>query len=279
MLEVNIVGSHYPRWFWTNLESHHRLDELDFLLHPPTEFRFNHEQNDLVFICDEQIPNVDSIPGKKKVAWVLEGPGPGHPETLFLQQNYDKFDYVLSCYRVFEECGKFGYVPYGNSFIEEKDFGVHQKTQNTSIIVSHARGLPGHALRHDIISDPECTQYIDFIKHGGPFGKKIDFLRDYRFSIVIENRQIADYFSEKLIDAFVTGTVPVYFGCPEQGLKNHFNMEGIIYFNSKRELYEILPTLNSEVYMTKLEAVYDNYQRAMNYLFPWKYIYEHIQSF
>jgi hypothetical protein len=39
-------------------------------------------------------------------------------------------------------------------------------------------------------------------------------LRDYMFSIVIENAQVGRYFTEKLIDAIALGTVPVYWGGP-----------------------------------------------------------------
>ena len=43
-----------------------------------------------------------------------------------------------------------------------------------------------------------------------PIEFKIDGLKDYRFSVVIENCKRDYWFTEKLIDCFVTGTIPIY---------------------------------------------------------------------
>ena len=43
---------------------------------------------------------------------------------------------------------------------------------------------------------------------------KIDGLRDYRYHFCIENIKRDYWFTEKLIDCFVTGTIPIYWGCP-----------------------------------------------------------------
>ena len=41
---------------------------------------------------------------------------------------------------------------------------------------------------------------------------KIDFLKNYKFSICFENSKKDGYISEKLFDAFEAGTIPIYFG-------------------------------------------------------------------
>ena len=50
-----------------------------------------------------------------------------------------------------------------------------------------------------------------------PFERKSDGLAPYRYSVVIENVQERNYFSEKLIDALLCDTVPIYWGCPNLG--------------------------------------------------------------
>jgi hypothetical protein len=47
---------------------------------------------------------------------------------------------------------------------------------------------------------------------GGSVENKLDFLKDYKFSICFENSKTAGYVSEKLSDAFEAGTIPIYYG-------------------------------------------------------------------
>ena len=47
---------------------------------------------------------------------------------------------------------------------------------------------------------------------GGPVGDKLEFLKDYKFSICFENSKTDGYISEKLSDAFEAGTIPIYYG-------------------------------------------------------------------
>ena len=53
--------------------------------------------------------------------------------------------------------------------------------------------------------------------YGGAFGKKIPFkdaaLRDYKYTISIENVCIPDYWTEKLSDPICSLTQPIYCGC------------------------------------------------------------------
>lgn len=41
---------------------------------------------------------------------------------------------------------------------------------------------------------------------------KIEFLSDYKFSIAMENSSGDGYASEKIIDSFISGTIPIYYG-------------------------------------------------------------------
>jgi len=49
---------------------------------------------------------------------------------------------------------------------------------------------------------------------------------DTMFHVAVENVRQANYFTEKLIDCFLTRTVPVYWGCPNIG--DFFDLAGII---------------------------------------------------
>ena len=54
-----------------------------------------------------------------------------------------------------------------------------------------------------------------------------DFISDYKFMICFENKSIPNYLTEKLINAYYSGAIPIYWGCPE--VKNYVNMDAILY--------------------------------------------------
>ena len=47
---------------------------------------------------------------------------------------------------------------------------------------------------------------------GGFIKNKIQFLSSYKFSIAIENSEGDGYITEKIMDSFYSGTIPIYYG-------------------------------------------------------------------
>lgn len=47
---------------------------------------------------------------------------------------------------------------------------------------------------------------------GGAIKDKIKFLSHYKFSIAMENSEGQGYVSEKILDSFMAGTIPIYYG-------------------------------------------------------------------
>ncbi len=90
--------------------------------------------------------------------------------------------------------------------------------------------------------------------------KKLPSLKDYMFQIAVENMIHDSYFTEKLIDCFATGTIPIYRGT--RHVDRHFDTRGILFFDSLEELTEILVGLTEEDYYQRLDAVRENYRRA-----------------
>ena len=41
---------------------------------------------------------------------------------------------------------------------------------------------------------------------------KVKFLNQYKFSIAMENSEGDGYITEKIIDSFISGTIPIYYG-------------------------------------------------------------------
>jgi glycosyltransferase involved in cell wall biosynthesis len=149
-------------------------------------------------------------------------------------------------------------------------FQIYNKTKLVSTIASDKTFLPGHVRR---------LQMLESIKHKvDVFGtcqrilfnrelnsnRKFLSLKDYAFSIAIENlsHEIDDYyFSEKIVDCFITGTVPIYYGCPNIG--KFFDKKGILIFTNEQELKDILDNLNMDLYYSMMDSIKYNFEVSM----------------
>lgn len=90
------------------------------------------------------------------------------------------------------------------------------------------------------ISDPSRAQMIKLLSNykqldsggrynnnvGGPVPDKIEFEKNYKFSLCFENSSSDGYTTEKIIEGFAGLTVPVYWGNPS--IAKEFNSEAFI---------------------------------------------------
>jgi regulator of sigma D len=104
-----------------------------------------------------------------------------------------------------------------------------------------------------------------------PIDDKSESLTPYRFSIVIENDKSPHYFSEKIVDCLLCGTVPIYWGADKIG--EYFNTNGFFVINSIDDINDILPKLNEKTYNNMLPFVEENYKIASQYLTVEDYMY------
>ena len=141
-------------------------------------------------------------------------------------------------------------------------FQVYPKSKIVSAISSNKAMVPGHTTRLQFITS--IQNKVDLYGRGiREIASKLEGLADYRFSVAIENAVDANYFTEKITDCFLTGTIPIYYGCPN--IDEFFDINGIIAFTTQEELDQILNTLTPELYESKLHSVKANFERAFNY--------------
>lgn len=122
----------------------------------------------------------------------------------------------------------------GLTFDEVLSLDVSDKPLNMSCISSTKRDLPGHYRRFEFVRQIEQSSLeIDVFGRGRnrplPNGK-LDGLLPFRYSIAIENTAHDDYFTEKIFDCWLTGTVPIYFGAAN--LEEYFPSESFIRLNN-----------------------------------------------
>jgi thermostable 8-oxoguanine DNA glycosylase len=94
---------------------------------------------------------------------------------------------------------------------------------------------------------------------------KIEGLRDYKFSIAIENGVHDNYFTEKILDCFLTGVIPIYRGC--KNISEFFNTKGFLIFNTEEELLEIINNLTEQDYLSREEYIKENFEKAKQYAY------------
>lgn len=68
----------------------------------------------------------------------------------------------------------------------------------------------------------------------GPINNKIKFLSSYKFSIAMENTEGDGYVSEKIIDSFLSGTIPIYYG--DYMIDEYINPEAFILIRGEKDM-------------------------------------------
>ncbi len=71
---------------------------------------------------------------------------------------------------------------------------------------------------------------------GRSVANKINFLSEYKFSIAMENSEADGYLTEKLFDAFLAGTIPIYYG--DYMMDEFINPKSFILIRNKNDLKE-----------------------------------------
>ena len=94
-----------------------------------------------------------------------------------------------------------------------------------------------------------------------PFEKKEDGLKSYKYSIIIENSSETDYFTEKVIDACLLETIPIYWGAPN--ISKYFDTRGFIVCKNIQEIKSAINKMSDEDYVLKKEYIKKNKQKAL----------------
>jgi hypothetical protein len=219
---------------------------------------------------------------KKVYVWLLESPQVKSHAIYLIKENYNKFDKIFTHNKeLLEISDKCVLQTYGGCWISKDKRKVYDKTKNISFIASRKNITNGHILKNKVLDYFLINQEnIDiFGREINPIDNKIQGLKDYKFSIVIENCKEDFYFSEKLIDCLQTGTIPIYWGFPS--VNKFFDSKGILSFDNITELFFIIEKINNNEikYENFIDSIYKNFELSKNYLSPDNDIYNLITYF
>jgi hypothetical protein len=220
------------------------------------------------FHVDEGLfqPGPDYVQKENRYGWLLESEAIIPQVYAHAPSVLDKYDCIFTHSEALLKLDpRFKLAPVGTHWIEEPQ--MFEKTKNVSMVSSNKAMVLGHLYRLAWVE--KFKNKLDFFGRGfNPIEKKEEALRDYRFSVAIENCAMPNYFTEKIGDCFATGTIPVYYGCPNIG--DYFNTDGIIMLDHNLDL----SSLTEELYESKLDAVKENMELIQKYEIPEDYIYE-----
>jgi hypothetical protein len=220
----------------------------------------NHEQYDLILTSDDEILRncSNAVLFPYGTTWLNKG-------------------------RIDDENAIGHYAPIVDELHNNKKF-------ETSFLCSfHARELDGYQLRKEIwllghpnseliknpinfYSSPRMIipnapdwyleRVMPFTDNPLPNDNK-DILFHSQFHVAIESTKQDNYFTEKIIDALITKTVPIYWGCDNIG--DFFNIDGIIVVHSVEDAIEKINALTPETYKTMLPHIEENFELAKKY--------------
>ena len=211
---------------------------------------------DATFYIDDTINNgINDSRSGAKYLWLLESKNikRGLVESIIKNQKLveDTYDTIFTHdQRLLTLGDKYKWVPVQGFWI--KDPKIYEKSKMISMISSNKRMCDGHVTRLEWVE--RIGEQLDLYGRGfNEISDKEEGLCDYMFSVAIENGQYETYFTEKILDCFATGTIPVYLGAPD--IANHFNKDGIIDLTEEFEVSE-------DIYYSKIDAIQDNLERA-----------------
>lgn len=187
--------------------------------------------------------------------------------TQLILENHKKFDLILGWNEDILHLPNAKKFLFGSCWVEWDTFDSF-KQNNISFITSNKNWSPGHKLRNIIYDRLDGVQNIngfEVIKHKSPprTHNKNFLFNTSKYSIVVENEKLNNWFTEKIIDCFATKTIPIYWGCPNIG--DYFDLNGIIMFDTLSDLDDILNNLSDSFYDEKINILEKNFDESKKY--------------
>ena len=201
-------------------------------------------------------------------------------------QNSHLFSMILTWGQdILDKCPNAMFFPFGSSWLDEEyinNIDKLEKKFEVSFLCGGKQRIEGHHLRHRLykreeeIIIPKQWYYTlpDYDYNEGHHtiikyedkcpGHEKKRLWNSMFSICVENSSNRGYHTEKIIDAFLSKTIPIYWGCPnleELG----YDPNGFIYCVDENEIIKVTNKLTPEDYFNKKEAIDYNYELAKYY--------------
>ena len=193
---------------------------------------------------------------------------------------------ITSRDEIIEECDNAVFFPYGSTWLykdlDHKDgIGFYHpsidklhenKTNDISFLITNHRKKEGYEIRHEVWNKQDQIKNRLFYsstrnpvsQNTLPNDDKKELFKS-KFSIVIESSKEENYFTEKICDAIISKTVPIYWGCPN--IDDFFDPRGMIICETADEIIEACKKVdqNFDLYDEMKEHIDANFEKAKKY--------------
>lgn len=176
------------------------VEECDYLVildHPKRDFSIRVNPNNILHLCLEPPNEISKYRqyANKNVRWIFN--------QLDIKKNN-----ILS----------HGALPWHINqdfdFLNKLKPESLQKENNIVWITSNQRSSAGHQKRMFFLDHIENLPFVNLYGRGiNPINDKWDVLSKSKYAIAYENFQSDHYWTEKIIDCYLSYSMPLYFGC------------------------------------------------------------------
>lgn len=219
--------------------------ECDYLIildYPKDDFSIKVNKNNILHLCLEPPNEVSKYRqyANKNVKWIFN--------QLDIKKNN-----ILS----------HGALPWHIN----KDFDFLNELKNESLnkenkivwVTSNQRSSKGHRIRMDFLEKIKDLPFLELYGRGiNPIDDKWEVLSKSKYAIAYENFQNDYYWTEKIIDCYLSYTMPLYFGC--NVIENFFPKDSFIQIDPKDKHIELF--LKEIATSTKWEENLDSIAKA-----------------
>ena len=176
------------------------------------------------------------------------------------QPDFNVCDYAIAFgYMTFDD--RYKRIPLYRFYLEDYDRAIHKHEIVLSDEMISKRKFCNFVYSNGTTAQKDRDEfYYNLCKYksvdsggrhlnnvGGPVESKFDFQKKYKFSIAFENACTPGYTTEKILQAFAAGTIPIYYGNPR--IAEDFNNKAFINcheYNSFEEVIEKIAEIDND---------------------------------
>ena len=242
------------------------------------ELEIDFESEKQVELYVDQVPPSPHDGSVIRIVFLLEPPTFINLTAPILN-NQHLFDYVLTHNEDILGASEKAILFEGLwSWVKELDVKQTKKYE-VSTVAGFKMISEGHTIRRELWANQQRIQCpkkfflshqhkgLENIDNNPILGSKMEdkiSMFDSQFHIAIESTKRTNFFTEKLLDALITKTVPIYYGCPNIG--DWFNVKGMICVNTTEDIVSACNSLSEDTYASMLDNVEENFQIAKQYV-------------
>lgn len=220
---------------------------------------------------DDSAVQAVNTPSERSIALMIEPRAIMPSGYRFLEKgnNWKKFKYIFTHDSELLKLPNAKLILCGSVWSWSND---ETKTKFCSLVCSFKEMCDLHKVRKNLAYKYEQNGVVDVFgdfkgRDTVPWVDSSQYLRDYRYSIVIENYIDDFWFTEKICNCFANKVMPIYLGARQ--IDQFFNADGILHMENADDIMFTVVRLQYEygeyLYNNRMKAIEDNYQRVKEY--------------